>query len=133
MQAALLAVAGLRGGLAYGGAPRQRRIAGLAIAIIALAVQPGVALALGRPPAQLGAPLLAPDPTALLTLALLLAARRAHWSLYAVPLAWCAVSTLTLAAMEAEAAEALVPALGGLAALGAALALRPLRTAPATR
>jgi hypothetical protein len=62
---------------------------------------------------------LAPDPTAVATLAVLAAAQRPPWLLFVIPLLWCAVTGLTLTAMEAP--DALVtPAAALLALLAAA-------------
>lgn len=122
VQAALLLGVAALGGPARGAAPRARRYAGLALIVAALALLPLAALALGRPVRQLEAPGLSPDPTALVTLGLLLMAPRAHGWLLAVPLVWCLVSTLTLATMGA--ADAWLPFAGAVVALASALALR---------
>jgi hypothetical protein len=122
LQAALLAWTGLVGGLEYDGTSRRRRYAGLALIVTALAVVPFAALAAGRPWRQLEIAGLLPDPTAILTLGLLLVARRAHWALYVVPVAWCLASGLTLWTMGAP--TAFVPLLVALAATVAAVSLR---------
>lgn len=121
VQAALLIGAAVSGGLVFGAAPRARRYAGLALLVTALALMPLAALALGRPLRQLEVAGLSPDPTALATLGLLLVARRAHWSLFAVPVLWCVVSAVTLWTMNA--ADAWIPLLGGALALTCAVAL----------
>ncbi|HMR29309.1 MAG TPA: DUF6064 family protein [Geminicoccaceae bacterium] len=94
-------------------------LAGLALLLAGLVLLPLLGVTLGRPWQQ--APLfgLAPDPTAVATLGMaLLAARRRHLALLAaVPLLWTAVSALTLWAMEAPEAWALIVA-GGMAAAG---------------
>jgi len=122
-QAALLLAAAPAGSIAYDGANRVRRRAGLAIAVLGVAAAPLSALALGRPWTQLELAGLAPDPTAMLTLGLLVAARRAPWWLYPVPLLWCVVAGMTLWTMNAP--DAFVPF---LAALSAAAALAGGRT-----
>ncbi|MGZ9030214.1 MAG: hypothetical protein ACXW2G_02500, partial [Burkholderiaceae bacterium] len=76
-----------------------------------------------RPAMQLEAAGLFPDPTALLTLGLLLIASRAHWSLFVIPVLWCLVSAATLWTMNA--ADAPLPFLGALLAVAAALFVRP--------
>lgn len=103
-----------------------RRVA-LALALWALLLHPLLAPLAGRPWAQAELAGLAPDPTALFTLALLLALPRAEsrgWRVlasmaWAVLLAWSAFSAFTLATMAS--AQALVPLLGATAAV---LALR---------
>ena len=128
VQALLLASAALRDGLRYDTRPpAARRHAGLALVVVALAVQPLSALMLGRPAAQLETAGLFPDPTALLTLGLLLVAGRAHWSLFPVPLLWCVVSATTLWTMDT--ADAALPLLGALLAAAAAVFPRPRSSA----
>jgi hypothetical protein len=122
LQAALLAWTGLVGGLDYGGTSRRRRYTGLALVVTALAVLPFAALAAGRPWRQLEVAGLSPDPTAILTLGLLLIARRASGWLYAVPVLWCLASGLTLWTMKAP--DAFILLLVALAAAAAALGLR---------
>jgi hypothetical protein len=122
LQGALLAWAGVAGALDYGGTSRRRRYAGLALIVTALAVLPFAALAFGRPWRQLEVPGLSPDPTAILTLGLLLLARRARWFLYAIPVLWCAASGLTLWTMQSP--DAFVPLLAALVAAAAVASLR---------
>jgi hypothetical protein len=122
LQAVLLAGAALNDALSFGGATRARRYAGLTIVVIALAVEPLTGLALRRPWTQLELAGLAPDPTALLTLGLLVAARRAPWWLYPVPLLWCIVTGMTLWTMEAP--DAFVPLLAALVAAAAVASYR---------
>lgn len=87
---------------------------GLALFAFALIVQPATALLVGRPWTQLEIFGLAPDPTAVATLAILAIARRPHWHLLAIPLLWCTTTGLTLWTMEAP--DALVsPAAAALA------------------
>jgi hypothetical protein len=81
-----------------------RRLAGLLLAAWAVVVHPALALAFGRPGMQAEWLALAPDPTALATLALLLlldASRHRFtrvWQrvLWVLPLLWCAITSLTL-------------------------------------
>jgi hypothetical protein len=122
LQAALLAWTGLVGSLDYGGTSRRRRYAGLALIVTALAVLPFAALAAGRPWRQLEVAGLSPDPTAILTLGLLLVARRAHWTLFAVPVLWCLASGLTLWTMKAP--DAFIPMLAALVAAAAVASLQ---------
>lgn len=100
LQAALLVWTGVvRSRLRFdiGGIPAK---IGLALLIYALALHPFVPLAVGRPLAQAEIFGLAPDPTAIATLGVLLATARPRWHLLALPLLWCIVSSLTLWTME---------------------------------
>jgi Family of unknown function (DUF6064) len=93
--------------------------AGLAIFLFALLAQPGIAILFGRDWRQSEIFGLAPDPTAVATLGLLCLSARIPWLLFPIPLSWCAVTGLTLWAMEAP--DALVaPIAGALALLVAA-------------
>jgi len=87
--------------------------AGVAIVVFALAVQPLFAPLFGRAWTGIEFFGIAPDPTVAVTLGALLAMRRAHWPLLVIPLVWCAVTGLTLWAMDAPDAL-LMPAIGGL-------------------
>ena len=81
--------------------------------LFALVVQPGLGVLFGRPWQQAEVFGLAPDPTALFTLGLLLLLRPTQdrsdarsmpalaWMLWPIPLAWCLVSAATLWAMSA--------------------------------
>jgi hypothetical protein len=109
--------------------PLQFRTNGLALAVLAVAVvgQPLVGIALGRDWRQAEIFGLAPDPTAVATLALLAMATRAPRYLFIIPLLWCAMTCLTLTAMEAP--DALVtPIAGTLALLAAAWKTRAHET-----
>jgi hypothetical protein len=98
LEAALLLWAGvLRGRLVF-----ERRPAGLAIFLFALLVQPLVGPLLGRTWRQVEIFGVAPDPTAIATLGLVLPATgRVRWELMVVPLFWCAISGATLLSMKA--------------------------------
>ena len=87
---------------------------GLAILLYALAIHPLIAPLAGRPWTQAEIFGLAPDPTAIATLGVLLAADRAHWHLLVIPLLWCMISGLTLWTMEQPQAFAF-PLLAALA------------------
>jgi len=99
--------------------------AGLLIFVAALLLYPAIAPLMGRgwPAAELFG--LAPDPTAIGTLAILALAAKGwrRWVLMPIPLLWCLLSTATLWTMGAP--EFLLPALGALAATAVALAARP--------
>jgi hypothetical protein len=99
---------------------------GLALFLYALALHPLIAPLTGRPVTQAEIFGLAPDPTAIATLGILLAAERPRLHLFVIPLLWCLITGLTLWTMESSEA-ALAPLLGLLAAtigLSKALAAR---------
>ena len=100
-----------------------RRAIGLTLGLWALLGHPLLSVAAGRPWQQAEVFGLAPDPTAVGTLAFLClmsaATRSAQWllrSLWAVPLLWCAISAATLGTMGALQAWVLVAAAGLAAA-----------------
>jgi hypothetical protein len=112
LQAILLTWTGLardRLGFARGGGPRK---IGLAIVIYALAIHPLMPLFTGRPAAQAELFGVAPDPTVIATLGVLLVTVRADWHLLAVPLLWCLISGLTLWTMESPEAPVLAVVAG---------------------
>jgi hypothetical protein len=92
---------------------------GLALVVYALAIHPLIAPLTGRPWTQAEIFGLAPDPTAIATLGVLLATDRPRWHLLVLPLLWCAISGLTLWTMESPEA-AVVPALAALSGMLAA-------------
>ena len=116
---ALLWAGTLRGSLGFGAGLPVVRIAGLAIVALALAGQPLLGAALGRPWAQVESFGLMTDPTAVATLGFLLLAQRAPARLFVVPLLSCALSGALAWALQVPAAW-LVPALAGAAAAAAA-------------
>ena len=97
--------------LAFGASRRYRHLVldrrpvppwhpGMLLFVYALLVHPLVGLASGRAWQGVEVFGVAPDPTALASLGLLLTAfRAASWPLLVVPLAWCVVSGLTYLAM----------------------------------
>ena len=120
VQAALLLGTGvIRDRLRFGGHDLAARI-GLFVFVFALVLYPFIPLLTGRPIAQAEIFGLAPDPTAIGTLGLLLAAARPPWHLLVIPLLWCVLTGLTLWTMESP--EALLPLFA--ATLAAVLALR---------
>lgn len=128
LQALLLLWSGmLRGRLKFRIGPDMASRVGLCIFLFALALQPLLGLLLGRSWTQAEIFAVAPDPTAVATLGLLLlAARPARWSLMIIPLLWCAFSGATLWAMHSP--DALV--VPGIAILTLALAVWRKATAP---
>jgi uncharacterized protein DUF6064 len=74
--------------------------AGLGIFLFALLVQPLVGPLAGRQWVQIELFGLAPDPTVVATLGILLAANRPLWCLLIIPLIWCAISGATLWSMQ---------------------------------
>ena len=90
----------------------------LTMLVGALVLYPLLPTLFGRPWRQAEVFGLAPDPTTVATVGLLLLARCRHrWMLLVVPLLWCAVSAATLYALGA--AEAVVPAAAAVVAVGA--------------
>ena len=117
VEAALLAGLGLSGRLVF---LRQGRDAWSGIGLLAAAlVWPVLAPLDGRSWREAEVVALAPDPTAIATLALLALAERSRWSalLCIAPVLWLAVSTLTLVTMGAwQGWAVLATLLAGLAA-----------------
>lgn len=118
-------------GLRWASALSLRTVCGHALGAWAVIGHPALALLLGRPMLQAEWLGLAPDPTALVALALLLlldapmhpftrALQRALWLL---PLLWCAITSLTLWTLG-EAQAGVVLALAGVALGAAALRRR---------
>jgi hypothetical protein len=129
IQALLLLWAGTVGGplgLRLGEHATDR--VGFGLFLFALAGQPVIGRLVGRPWTQAEIFGLAPDPTAVATLGVLLMAGRIPWLLFPLPLLWCAITGATLWAMQAP--DALVTPLAALVALAAAIwkAVRPART-----
>ncbi len=114
-QALLLLASGTLLGRLTFGAPKEGPVerTGLALFAFALLGQPLIAPLAGR--AWSGVELfgLAPDPTVLATLGVLLVTDRMRWELLVVPLLWCAITGITLWTMEAPEAL-LMLVLGGL-------------------
>jgi hypothetical protein len=97
----LLWSGGLRGRLTPAPATRLQQRAGLGLLLFALLAFPLMGSMLGRSWTQAEVFGMAPDPTALATLGVLLfAGVRPVWGLYPIPVAWCLLSGATLWAME---------------------------------
>ncbi|HKS63650.1 MAG TPA: DUF6064 family protein [Xanthobacteraceae bacterium] len=88
---------------------------GISLIIYALVLHPLIAPISGRPWMQAEIFGLAPDPTVIATLGVLIAATRPNWLLLILPLLWCIISGLTLWTMESP--EAPVIATAGLLAI----------------
>jgi hypothetical protein len=121
LEALLLIWSGvIRGRLTFERRPDAIGRAGLSIYLFALLVQPVLGQLLGRQWRQIEVFGVAPDPTAVGTLGiLLLTTGHTRWELIAVPAIWCAISGATLAAMNAPAAW-MVPAAAALVVILAA-------------
>ena len=102
VQALLLLWLGVvRGRLTPVPATRLQQRAGLVLFLFALLAFPLMGPMLGRSWTQAEVFGMAPDPTALATLGiLLLAGARPAWGLFPIPVAWCVISGATLWAME---------------------------------
>jgi hypothetical protein len=128
IEAALLAWRGaLTRPLALGPPRTKVDWAGVALLLFALLGEPLLGRALGRAWFQVDVFGITPDATTMVTLGVLLLARRP--ALMAIPVLWCLVTGALLWAMEAP--DALVPPISALAAV--ALALRTRRARPANR
>lgn len=97
-------------------------LAGTAIVVFALFIQPLFAPLLGRSWTQMEIFGLAPDPTVAASLGALLSLRRAPWFLLVIPLLWCAVAGATLWAMDAP--DALIMPAVAILVIGLALWIR---------
>jgi len=98
LQAAAMLALALHGAV-QGHADPMRRAVGLSLLAWALLLHPLLAGVAGRPWMQAEFIALASDPTAIATLGLLLMLRGPHWplrALWALPLAWCVLSAVTL-------------------------------------
>lgn len=127
VEALLLVWCGLRsGGLRFGAQLAPVRWIGSGLLAAGVVLYPLLAPVAGRPWTQAEIFGIAPDPTAVATIGvLLLAGGRIAW-LLALPLLWCAITALTLWTMEAP--DAVVPALAFV--LGAAAATWRWRQGP---
>lgn len=109
----------------FGRAGKPRALIGWGLLVFALTVQPWVGVPWGRPLSQAEVFGLAPDPTALATLGLLLlhgpaiaAGPGIMWLAWPIPVGWCLISGATLWSMHA--ADAWVMPLGAALAMLAA-------------
>ena len=121
----LLWTATTRGSLQFEAVSKPRYYAGMGVLLYALLVHPLIGPLQGRSLAQAEVFGMAPDPTTLATLGiLLLAGRRRFWLLAPIPLLWCLLSGATLWAMEA--ADFFIMPLAAMLAIGFATASRPV-------
>ena len=122
LEALILAWSGVvRGKLTFERRGSPRALVGLTLFLFALLVQPLAGLLFGREWRQVETFGVAPDPTAVATLGvLLLADGRARWELLALPALWCGFSGATLLAMGTPAGWVMVSA-GALAVAGSRL------------
>jgi hypothetical protein len=127
LQAMLLAWAGtIRGRLSFRLDRTAAGAIGISLFVLSLAVYPALALLSGRPWRQAEIFGVAPDPTVLATLGLLVLAQGGHrWPLLLVPILWCFMSGATLLAMDSP--EAWLQLVAPFLALGALARSRRLR------
>jgi hypothetical protein len=127
-EAALLLLAGALGGWLTFAAKDAIARTGVAMVLFALLVQPLIGPLIGRawPGAELFG--IAPDPTVLATLGVLLAADRVRWALLVIPLLWCAITGATLWSMASP--EALLMPSAGMVTLILAVWKSLSRTGP---
>ncbi|HEY6931269.1 MAG TPA: DUF6064 family protein [Thermoanaerobaculia bacterium] len=123
LEAALWTGLGVFGRLTWTRPPDLARRVGLGLFVFALALEPCVGLLFGREWRQGQILGVAPDPTAVATLGVLLAASgRGRGVLAVIPALWCAVSFATLLAIMAP--EAWMMAAVGIVAATAVLSAR---------
>ena len=102
LQALLLIWIGVaRGRLRFESTPSARARIGVAVFGFALIFQPLLGLLFGRQWLQLELFGVAPDPTALATVGLLLASHRVPWVALPIPVLWCLIGGITSFLMSA--------------------------------
>jgi hypothetical protein len=112
----------IRGRLRFGPATDPAQSVGRFVVAFALAAQPLLALLAGRRPVEIEFFGVAPDPTAVATLGVLLMLRKPPVAAMILPLAWCAISGAFQWAMAAH--DALITPLAALLALAMLVAAR---------
>jgi len=119
IEAFLQIALGVGQGLAWReNAPWIRRV-GIGVVIFAVVLQPLIGPLMGRSWSQVEIFAVAPDPTVMATLGVLIAARGwAKWLLLPIPILWCLVSGATAWAMQSYDA-AVMPAVAALVILAA--------------
>jgi hypothetical protein len=111
LEALLLVAAGVFPGRVTLERRGAARMVGLALFLFAVFVQPLVGMLFGRGWREVEIFGIAPDPTAVGTLGmLLLTSARRRWVLLAVPVLWCGFSGATLLAMDSPAGWVMVAA-----------------------
>ena len=101
IEALLLIWIGVRDRFTFDSIESTRARIGVAIFVFALIAQPLLGALLGREWLQLEVFGVAPDPTVVATLGILLAANRIPWIALPIPLLWCLLSGTTLWVMNA--------------------------------
>jgi hypothetical protein len=103
LEALLLVWWGVIGGkLSFAVRPTAIGRLGTALFVLSLLLYPALAVIVGRPWNQAEVFGIAPDPTAIATVGLLLLTSRLRWGLLPVPLLWCGITAATLWAMSAQ-------------------------------
>ena len=103
LEALLLVWWGVVGGkLSFAVQPTAIGRLGTALFVLSLLLYPALAVIVGRPWNQAEVFGIAPDPTAIATVGLLLLTSRLRWGLLPVPLLWCGITAATLWAMSAQ-------------------------------
>ena len=129
IEALLLGLIGVAGGwLSLRADLRWSGCTGVGLFLFALLIQPLIGPLLGRAPSQMEVFGVAPDPTVVATLGLLVLANHgSKWLLLAIPTLWSVISGATTWAMGAP--DALVMPVAAALAVGAALLSRAGRSA----
>ncbi|HSC97493.1 MAG TPA: DUF6064 family protein [Casimicrobiaceae bacterium] len=123
VQAILLLWTGtVRHRLVFASQGAARRRIGFLLLLFGVFVQPAAALLAGRSLLQSEYFGVAPDPTVTATLGVLLLANRSPWTLWIVPLLWCAVSAAFQSMMRSP--DALILPVVGVIAVACAIAGR---------
>ena len=131
VQAILLLWTGtVRQRLVFASPGRARQRIGFLLLLFGVFVQPAVALLAGRSLLQSEYFGVAPDPTVTATLGVLLLADRSPWTLWIVPLLWCAVSAAFQSMMRSPDGL-ILPAVGVIAVACAIAGRRPPQRAGA--
>jgi hypothetical protein len=100
-QAVLIAVSGvLMGRLTFNNPKSLAGKVGVALFLFAILLQPLIGPLIGREWSGVELFGLAPDPTVLATLGVLIAADRIRLELFVIPVLWCAITSVTLWAMR---------------------------------
>ena len=123
LEAVLLAWVALRTKVSLGDSRSVATRIGIGAVLFALFVQPLLGVLTGRAWSQSQFFGIAPDPTVVATLGVLVATQRSGWLLWVVPLAWCAVAGAFASMMKLP--DALVMPLAAAVALAVRLSTKP--------